>query len=48
VDFYVQASNVLNRTNFVNYSGNLQSPFFGLPTSAAPARRIELGMQFRF
>ena len=41
-------SNVLNRTNYVNFSGNLQSPFFGLPTSAAQARRIEVGMQFRF
>jgi hypothetical protein len=48
VDFYVQASNVLNHTDFLNYSGNLQSPFFGLPTSAAAARRVELGAQFRF
>jgi hypothetical protein len=48
LEFYVQAYNVLNRTNFINFSGNLQSPFFGMPTSAGPARRIELGMQFRF
>jgi hypothetical protein len=48
VEFYAQASNVLNHTNFLNFSGNLQSPFFGRPTSAAAARRIELGMQFRF
>lgn len=48
VDFYAQASNVLNHTNFLNFSGNLQSPFFGRPTSAAAARRIEVGMQFRF
>ncbi|HEY6360880.1 MAG TPA: carboxypeptidase-like regulatory domain-containing protein [Vicinamibacterales bacterium] len=48
VEFYVQAFNVLNRINFVNFSGNLQSPFFGLPTSAAQARRVEVGMQFRF
>jgi hypothetical protein len=48
VDFYVLGSNVLNRTNFLNYSGNLQSPFFGHPTSAAAARRVEVGMQFRF
>lgn len=46
--FYVQGFNVLNRTNFVNFSGNLLSPFFGLPTSAAQARRVEVGMQFRF
>jgi hypothetical protein len=48
VDFYVQASNILNRVNFLNYSGNLLSPFFGRPTAAAAARRIEVGAQFRF
>jgi len=48
VEFYVQGFNVLNRTNFLNFSGNLQSPFFGSPTSAAQARRVEVGMQFRF
>ena len=48
VEFYLQGFNVLNRTNFLNFSGNLQSPFFGRPTSAAQARRVEVGMQFRF
>ena len=48
VELYVQGSNILNRTNYVSFSGNLQSPFFSLPTSAAQARRIEVGMQFRF
>jgi hypothetical protein len=48
VDFYVQAYNLLNRTNYVTYSGNLQSPFFGHASSAGPARRIEVGMQFGF
>ena len=48
VDFYVQGFNLLNRTNYLNFSGNQQSPFFGLPTSAGPARRVELGMQFAF
>jgi hypothetical protein len=48
VEFYVQAFNVLNRTNFLNFSGNLQSPFFGNPTSSTQARRVEVGMQFRF
>jgi hypothetical protein len=48
VELYVQAFNLLNRVNFVNYSGNLQSPFFGQPTSSAQARRVEVGMQFRF
>lgn len=48
VDFYAQGFNLLNRTNFLNYSGNLQSPFFGRPASAGPARRVEVGMQFAF
>jgi hypothetical protein len=48
VDFYVQGYNLLNRTNYLNFSGNLQSPFFGLPSSAGPARRVEVGMQFAF
>jgi hypothetical protein len=48
LEFYVQGFNVLNRTNFMNFSGNLLSPFFGRPTSAAQARRVEVGMQFRF
>ena len=48
VDFYVQGYNLLNHVNYVNFSGNRLSPFFGLPTSAGPARRVEVGMQFAF
>ena len=48
VEFYAQAFNLLNRTNFGSFSGNQLSPFFGLPTSAGQARRLEVGMQFRF
>jgi hypothetical protein len=48
VDFYLQGYNLLNRTNYMNYSGNLQSPFFGLPSAAGAARRVEVGMQFAF
>jgi hypothetical protein len=48
VELYAQANNVLNRTNYLNFSGNKLSPFFGKPTSASQARRVELGMQFRF
>jgi hypothetical protein len=48
VEFYVQAFNVLNRVNYMNYSGSLRSPFYGQPTSAGPARRIEVGTMFRF
>jgi hypothetical protein len=48
MEFYVQAFNVLNRTNFQGYVGNLTSPYYGEPTSAAAARRIELGLNFGF
>jgi hypothetical protein len=48
IDFYVQGYNLLNRTNYLNFSGNQQSPFFGQPTSAGPARRVEVGAQFAF
>jgi len=48
VDFYVQGYNLLNRTNYLNYSGNLLSPFFGTASSAGPARRVEVGMLFAF
>jgi carboxypeptidase family protein len=48
VEFYAQAMNVLNHTNFQNYAGSLRSPYFGEPTSAAPPRRIEVGINFGF
>ena len=48
MEFYAQAFNLLNRTNFVNFVGNLRSDFFGTATSAGPARRIEVGINFGF
>jgi hypothetical protein len=48
IEVYAQAFNLMNRTNFVNFSGSMLSPFFGTPTSAAQARRVEVGLQFRF
>jgi hypothetical protein len=47
-EVYVQAFNVLNRTNGVGYAGVLTSPFFGQATAALPARRIETGIRFDF
>lgn len=47
-NFYLQANNLLNQTNYTNFSGVQTSPFFGRPTAAAPPRRIELGVRFRF
>jgi Carboxypeptidase regulatory-like domain/TonB dependent receptor len=44
----VAAFNVLNRTNYVAFVGNLSSPFFGLPVASRPARRIQLMLGFRF
>ena len=48
MEFYTQAFNLFNRVNYGSFSGNLRSPFFGRPTSAGPARRIEVGVNFRF
>ena len=48
VEFYLQAFNVLNRTNLVGFIGNQRSPYFGDATSASAPRRIELGMSFGF
>jgi hypothetical protein len=45
---WISANNVLNHVNYVNYVGNMLSPFFGRATSAAQARRVEVGMNFRF
>jgi hypothetical protein len=44
----VDAFNVLNRTNFTGFVGNLSSPFFGLPVASRPARRIQLSFNFSF
>jgi opacity protein-like surface antigen len=47
-ELWISANNVLNRVNYLNFVGNIQSPFFGTATSAAPPRRIEVGVNFRF
>ncbi len=48
MEIYARASNLFNRVNFGSFNGNLRAPYFGSPTSAGQARRVELGMQFRF
>lgn len=48
MEFYVQATNALNRTNYSTFSGVRTSPYFGQPISAFPARRLETGMRFSF
>ena len=44
----VDAFNVLNRTNYTGYVGNLSSPFFGLPVASRPARRLQFSFGFEF
>jgi hypothetical protein len=48
LDLYVQVFNLFNRTNFNQFVGNRQSPYFGMATSAAPPRRIEVGANLSF
>ena len=44
----LDAFNVLNRVNLGKAVGNLSSPFFGLPVSAGPARRMQISFSFKF
>lgn len=48
VEISLQAFNLLNRTNAINIAGVQTSPFFGLPTSAALPRRLEIGVRMSF
>jgi hypothetical protein len=48
VELFVSADNVFNHVNYGGYSGNQLSKLFGKPTSAQTARRIQVGMGFRF
>src|SRR2546427_791644 len=44
----VDVFNVMNRVNYRGFVGNLNSSLFGNPTSAAPARRIQISAAVRF
>jgi hypothetical protein len=48
LDLYVNIQNAFNHVNYNAFIGNQQSSFFGTPTSAGPARRIEIGASFGF
>ena len=48
LELYAQAYNALNHVNALNYSGVVASPFFGLSTSAAAPRRVEIGTRLTF
>jgi len=41
-------TNLLNRDNFIGYSGVMTSPFFMLPTNVESPFRMWLGLQFSF
>ncbi len=47
-EMYLFVQNVFNRVNYSSYVGVLTSSFFGRPTSAQAARRVELGWRFSF
>jgi hypothetical protein len=44
----VRANNLFNRSNLSGVSGVLNAPRFGLPTTANPPRRIEVGVRFSY
>lgn len=48
LEAFLFVSNLFNRVNYGSYVGVLTSPFFGQPTSAQAARRVELGWRFSF
>ena len=47
-EVFARATNVLNAVNPQRFGGVLTSPFFGLPTSAAAARRVNAGLRVMF
>ena len=48
LQFRVEASNVLNHTNFSNVVTNLDDPLFGQVTSAREPRIVQLGLKLNF
>ena len=48
VELFATASNLLNRVNPMGYSGVMTSPFFGQPTAAGPARKLDVGLRVGF
>jgi hypothetical protein len=48
IEVYLAGQNLLNRANYVGYSGVLTSPLFGQPTSVMNPRRVQAGLRFGF
>jgi Carboxypeptidase regulatory-like domain len=44
----INSFNVLNHPNYVTYVGVVTSPFFGMPVSAQPPRRMQFSLQVKF
>jgi hypothetical protein len=48
LEFRINASNVFNHPNFSSIDTNLNSPTFGLVTSAGSMRTVQMQARFRF
>ena len=48
IEVYASAQNLLNRANYVGYSGVMTSQLFGQPTSVLNPRKVQLGIRFGF
>lgn len=48
VNVSLQFQNLLNRANYVGFSGVMTSPFFGQATNVANPRRMQVGFKFGF
>ena len=48
IEVYASAQNLLNRANYVGYSGVMTSQLFGQPTSVMNPRKVQVGVRFGF
>jgi hypothetical protein len=48
IEVYLSGQNLLNRANYVGYSGVVTSPFFGQPTNVMNPRKLQAGVRFGF
>ena len=48
MQFFIQAQNLTNQSNYLGYSGTLSSPFFGRPTTVREMRKIDAGINLNF
>jgi hypothetical protein len=48
LNVWMSFQNLLNRANYVGYSGVMTSRFFGEPTNVANPRRMQMGLRFGF